>query len=323
MVLVTVVALAVLLCPPCVRVLLRPLGRLVLPALRRLAILDPRVVVTAVALLGDRYDRRVDDLAAHRQVALLLQIAVEVLEQRLDHARSRQLFPVEPHRLGVGDLVLKTEPYEPHEREAVAKLVLHLVVREIVKLAENDRLEHRHRVPGLSPRRRLPFLRPACARSPPGGHGNSPTEPPRRSSPKDRSWRPGRHTDSRCRKSPFGPWSVPHIYAPNRPDYNRSRLGTGIFRGALKTFDCDQFASRLFPRIPPDRRIYTQRGAHVPMGTARTGNSKFLEFQRNHLAVVSRPRRRRRTFAPAGDKPRNQLLQFGLALEMHGFSAEL
>ncbi len=27
-----------------------------------------------------------------------------------------------------------------------------------VKLAENDRLEHRHRVPGLSPRRRLPFL---------------------------------------------------------------------------------------------------------------------------------------------------------------------
>ena len=124
MVLVTVVALAVLLC----RVLLRPLGRLVLPALRRLAILDPRVVVTAVALLGDRYDRRVDDLAAHRQVALLLQIAVEVLEQRLDHARPRQLFPVEPHRLGVGDLVLKTEPYEPHEREAVAKLVLHLVV---------------------------------------------------------------------------------------------------------------------------------------------------------------------------------------------------
>ena len=158
MVLVAVMALAVLLGPARVGILLGPLGRLVLPALGRLAILDPRVVVPAIALFGHRHDRGVDDLAAHRQVALLLQIAVEVLEQCLDHARLRQLFPVEPHRLGVGDLVLETETQEPHEREAVAKLVLHLVVREIVKLAENDRLEHHHSVPGLTPRRRLPFL---------------------------------------------------------------------------------------------------------------------------------------------------------------------
>ena len=36
------------------------------------------------------------------------------------------------------------------------------------------------------------------------------------------------------------------------------------------------------------------------MGTARPGNPKFLEFQRDHVAVVSRPRRRGRTFEPAG-----------------------
>jgi len=57
----------------------------------------------AVALFGNRHDRGVDDLAAHRQVALPLQIAVEVLEQRLDRARLRQSFPIKPHRLGVGN----------------------------------------------------------------------------------------------------------------------------------------------------------------------------------------------------------------------------
>ena len=107
MVLVAVMALAVLLGPPRVRILLATLGRLLLPALRRLAILDPRVLVTAVALLGDRNDRGVDDLAAHRQVAPLLQRAVEGIEQRLDHPRLRQVFAVEPHRLGVGNPVLK------------------------------------------------------------------------------------------------------------------------------------------------------------------------------------------------------------------------
>ena len=151
-------ALAVLLGPPRVRILLATLGRLLLPALRRLAILDPRVLVTAVALLGDRDDRGVDDLAAHRQVAPLLQRAVEGIEQRLYHPRLRQVFAVEPHRLGVGNPVLKPQPQKPHEREAVTKLVLHLIVRQVVKRAENDRLEHHQRIPRLASRRRLPVL---------------------------------------------------------------------------------------------------------------------------------------------------------------------
>ena len=53
---------------------------LVLPDFWRLVLLDPRVIVPAVALLGHRHDRGVNDLATHRQVALLLQIALEVLE---------------------------------------------------------------------------------------------------------------------------------------------------------------------------------------------------------------------------------------------------
>jgi hypothetical protein len=80
----------------------------------------------------------VDDLATHRQVALLLQIAVEVLEQSLDHPRLRQLFPIKPHRLGVGNPVLKPQPQKPHERQPVAELILHLIVRQVVKRTQNN-----------------------------------------------------------------------------------------------------------------------------------------------------------------------------------------
>ena len=81
--------------------------RFVLPALRRLAILDLCVLVTPVTLLGNRDNRSIDDLATHRQVTLILQIAVEVLKQGLNRASLCQLLPVQPYRLGIGDFVLK------------------------------------------------------------------------------------------------------------------------------------------------------------------------------------------------------------------------
>ena len=80
MVLVAVMAPAVLLGPPRLDILLAPLCRLILPAFRRLARLYPRVLLAAVALFGNRHDRGVDDLAAHRQIALILQVAIERLE---------------------------------------------------------------------------------------------------------------------------------------------------------------------------------------------------------------------------------------------------
>ena len=94
---------------------------------------------------------RVDDLAAHREVALTLQMAVEVVEQRLDHARLGQLLAVQPDRLGVGDRVLEPEAQEADEGQPIAQLVLHLVSGEVVQFAEYDRLEHDDRVPGLAP----------------------------------------------------------------------------------------------------------------------------------------------------------------------------
>ena len=157
-VLVSVVALAVLLCPPRIRILLGTPGRVVFPALRRLTFLDLCVLITAVALFGNRDDRSVDNLATHRQITLFFQIAVEVLKQGFDHPSVSQLFPVHPYRLGVRDFILKTQTQKPDEGKAVAKLIFNLVIRQVVKSTKNNRLEHHNSVPGLAPRIRLALL---------------------------------------------------------------------------------------------------------------------------------------------------------------------
>jgi len=61
-VLVAIKALAVLLGPACILVLLSILRRLLLPILRRLAALDRLVLLTRVALSGHRHDGGIDDL---------------------------------------------------------------------------------------------------------------------------------------------------------------------------------------------------------------------------------------------------------------------
>src|SRR5262245_405755 len=68
-VLVAVKAPVVLLGPARILVLLRSLGRLVLPALGRLAGLDRRVLLAAVVLPGCADNGGIDDLTAARDVA--------------------------------------------------------------------------------------------------------------------------------------------------------------------------------------------------------------------------------------------------------------
>jgi hypothetical protein len=64
--------------------------------------------------------RRVDDLPAHRQPALLAQQRVELCKQPFDDAGSGQLLAVEPNRLGVRHRVVQRQPDKPHERPPVA-----------------------------------------------------------------------------------------------------------------------------------------------------------------------------------------------------------
>src|ERR1700704_6793795 len=79
-VLVAVEALAVLLGPTRVFVLLPVFRRVLLPRLRRLAGLHVVILVAAVALFGNRSDRGLNPLAPPRNVALRLQMMAKVLE---------------------------------------------------------------------------------------------------------------------------------------------------------------------------------------------------------------------------------------------------
>ena len=83
-ILVAIVALAVLLRPARIPVLLSTLGWLVGQA--SLTPFDLLIVVTTIALHGNRDNRSIDDLAAHCLVALAFQVAVEILEQGIDEA---------------------------------------------------------------------------------------------------------------------------------------------------------------------------------------------------------------------------------------------
>jgi hypothetical protein len=71
-------------------------------------------------------------------------VAVEVLKQGFGHASLSQLFPVHPHRLGVRDFILKAQAQKPDKGKAVANFIFRLTIRQIVKCAKNDRLEHYH-----------------------------------------------------------------------------------------------------------------------------------------------------------------------------------
>src|SRR3954462_4019382 len=155
-VLVAEVALAMLLRPARVDVLLRLLVGL--PRDRRIAVLDRLVLFAAVALHGRRHDGGVDDLAAHGQVAPALQMGIEGLEQRLDQPRLRELLAIQPDRLGVGDPIREAQSQEAHEREPVADLILELVIGEIVERLQNQRLEDDDLVPRLASGRVLALL---------------------------------------------------------------------------------------------------------------------------------------------------------------------
>src|SRR5690606_34956183 len=78
--LVSEVTLAVLLGPGGIGVFLAPLGRL--PVSRHRAFLDELVLFPAVALLGRGYQRRIDDLAATGDEA--------VLEQMMKNPKTRE-----------------------------------------------------------------------------------------------------------------------------------------------------------------------------------------------------------------------------------------
>src|SRR5450756_2739765 len=134
-VLVSIETLAVLLGPARILVFLPVFRRIFLPGPGRLAGLHILIFVTAITLLGNRNNRRINHLAAASDVAPRFQMLAKTLEQFLNQTGLRKRLPEQPKRRAVGNAVLDVEPQKPRERQAVAHLILNLFVGQIVKLS--------------------------------------------------------------------------------------------------------------------------------------------------------------------------------------------
>src|SRR4029453_12675957 len=105
-VLVAKKALAMLLRPAGVAVLLPQLRGFLLPLDRRSPSLHGFVLVTAVALLRHRHDRGINHLTATGHVALRRKMLVKAIEQFLNETSLGQFLAEQPQRSGVRNTVL-------------------------------------------------------------------------------------------------------------------------------------------------------------------------------------------------------------------------
>src|ERR1700691_3770924 len=149
-VLVAVEALAVLLGPARILVLLPVFRRVLLPSLRRLAGFHVLILVAAVTLLGNRHDRGINHLPAARNVALRLQMLAKAREQLLNQTGLCKCLPEQPQRRAVRNAILDAKPQEPRERQSVAHLILDLFVGQIVKRLQHQHPKHHHDVDRLA-----------------------------------------------------------------------------------------------------------------------------------------------------------------------------
>ena len=76
---------------------------------------------------------------------------VEQAEQLLHLACLRQRVSIKPHRLGIRNTIPQAKPQKTHEGKSVADLILNLVIGQVVKRTQDQRLEHQHCVYRLSP----------------------------------------------------------------------------------------------------------------------------------------------------------------------------
>src|SRR6202043_4092567 len=117
---------------------------------RRLAGLHLVILVAAIALFGNRYDRGINHLAAARNVALRLQMLAKALEQLLNQTGLCKRLSEQPQRRAVRNAVLDAEPQKPRERQPVAHLILDLFVGQIVKRLQHQHPKHHHDVDRLA-----------------------------------------------------------------------------------------------------------------------------------------------------------------------------
>src|SRR3982074_292290 len=132
--------------------------RLLVPRLRYPSGLHRLVLVTTVALLGDRHYRGVNHLPATRHVAFGGEVLVKAVEQLLNEPGLGKLLAEQPNRRGIRNAVLDAQPQKSRERQPITHLILHLLVRKIVERLQNQHPKHHDRVERLPASATLPHL---------------------------------------------------------------------------------------------------------------------------------------------------------------------
>ncbi len=138
--LVAEVGFAVLLGPAGILVLLAPLGRF--PLGRRRALVEQCLLAPAVVLLRRRYQRRVNDLATARDIALLEQLGRHAVEQRMSAGLADPVLEG-PDRGAVGDINGVAQTAETLVTHTIEQLIFHLLVGQVVQPLEHQNPHHR------------------------------------------------------------------------------------------------------------------------------------------------------------------------------------
>lgn len=152
MVLVAVVGFAVLLGPTRIGVFLTLHMGVGLKSFRRLTVLDLVVFLTAIALFRCRDKTGINHLPLPGLEPLGFKLKIEVEKQRLDQLLLNQLFTKQPQGLGVGNLVFRIDAQESAKTVAITYLILQLVIRQVIEVLNDQRLEHQYRIKGLATR---------------------------------------------------------------------------------------------------------------------------------------------------------------------------
>lgn len=149
--LVAMMALAVLLGPDRIQILLAPLGRF--PVGRHGILVEFRFVVLAEVLPGRRYQDGINDLATARNQALLEQLRGDAIEDGPGACFADSVLK-RPHSGPVRNVCGLGQPTEALVAHPVHQLVFHLFVRQVVQALEHQNAHH-----GLGGKRRPPTLK--------------------------------------------------------------------------------------------------------------------------------------------------------------------
>ena len=122
-----------------------------IPAFRQPPGLDFFVLLTGIALLGNRDKSRIDDLTTTGLETLGAEVSLKHLEELLDHSSLAQPLPEEGDCGGIWNPVHHTKPDKLLKGASVVHLEFKLFIAQVEKLLENEHLEKDQRVNPLAP----------------------------------------------------------------------------------------------------------------------------------------------------------------------------